>query len=58
MNIYIYIFWYIIIIFILLNNVNRKDENNFLFRVSKKLKCQYTVYNCSDEKSFGVIDNR
>lgn len=39
-------------------DVNRKEENNLLFRVSKKLNCEYTVYHCRDGKSFGVIDNR
>lgn len=43
---------------IIIDDVNRKDENNLLFRVSKKLQCEYTVYHCSDGKSFGVIDNR
>jgi len=43
---------------IIIDDVNRKEENNLLFRVSKKLNCEYTVYHCRDGKSFGVIDNR
>ena len=43
---------------IIIDDVNRKEENNLLFKVSKKLQCPYTVYHCNDGKSFGIIDNR
>ena len=33
-------------------------KDTFGVYVSKKLSCKYTVYHCSDGKSFGVIDNR
>lgn len=43
---------------IIIDDVNRTEENKLLYDVSKKLSCKYTVYHCSDGKSFGVIDNR
>jgi hypothetical protein len=43
---------------IIIDDVNRDEENKLLYKVSKRLGCKYTVYHCSDGKSFGVIDNR
>ena len=43
---------------IIIDDVNRDEENKLLYKVSKRLSCKYTVYHCSDNKSFGVIDNR
>jgi len=43
---------------IVIDDVNRDDENKLLFNVSKKLNCSYSVFHCKDNKSYGVIDNR
>jgi len=43
---------------IIIDDVNRDEENKLLYKVSKRLSCKYTVYHCADGKSFGVIDNR
>ena len=43
---------------IIIDDVNREQENKLLYDVSKKLGKEYSVYHTSDKKSFGVIDLR
>jgi len=43
---------------IIIDDVNREDENRLLYETSKKLGKEYTVYHTSNGKSFGVIDMR